>query len=199
MNCCNTLVIRPGGVGIYFFDFGNNENIFLDGLTLSGTPTITFSPDTTPPGGSDSPNFAPTLGVPSIVSPTTQPTAVGNIVVPQSGPVVPGPVVGVTISAGGSGWPNPPAKVWCTFTGGSGWGAVGIATVSQGEVVSVRMFSSGDGYTSSPTAVFHTAVISFLVTTSSIQDGFTYQLETYCNLSDGFQNVQGTGYLQVSW
>ncbi len=192
MTCCNTFTISPGGIGVYLVDFGNKEPIFLDGLTLQGNPSISFNPNTSPPGGSTSPNFAPVLGTPNIWSGTVQPNAVG-IVNPNSG------IGSVTFFAGGSGWPNKPAKVWCTFSGGGGWGAVGIATVSQGQIVSVKMNNQGDGYISNPTAVFHTACVSFLVTTSEIQDGYTYQVEAYCGLSDGIQIAQGTGYLQVSW
>lgn len=193
MSCCEVVTIRPGGIETVFFDFSQQEPIWLDGLSLTGTPTITFDPITNPDGGSTSPNFAPTLGTPSIVAPSVNPAGAGVV------NTTTGQVQSVTLTAGGTGWSPAPAVVWCTFTGGGGWGAVGVCTVSQGAVVSVRMASPGAGYTTNPTAVFHQACISVLVTTNQIQNGYTYTARAFCNLSDGVQNVQAEGQILVSW
>lgn len=63
------------------------------------------------------------------------------------------PVIKVTLTGGGTGYPVPtgvsPALV---FTGGGGSGATGTATVSAGGVITaVSLTAGGSGYTSAPT------------------------------------------------
>ena len=110
-----------------------------------------------------------------------------------------GLVTAVVPTSSGGNWPNPPATVWVTFVGGGGWGAVGIATVSENTVTSVRMVNQGRGYTSAPTAVYQSACISVLVTAPTVAAGYAYQLNCLCGLSDGIQIVQAEGNLLVSW
>lgn len=62
-----------------------------------------------------------------------------------------GAVVGVTITAGGSGYTTAPTV---GFSGGGGTGATATASISAGAVVSVTVTSGGSGYTSAPTVVF---------------------------------------------
>jgi hypothetical protein len=62
-------------------------------------------------------------------------------------------VTAVTVTAGGSGYTNPPTVV---FTGGSGSGAAGYATVSAGVITGITVTSGGSGYTSTPTVSFST-------------------------------------------
>lgn len=66
-----------------------------------------------------------------------------------------GPVVGVTITAAGSGYANGESLV---FTGGNGTGAVAtINTNAQGNVTSVSISAGGSGYTTAPTIAANTA------------------------------------------
>jgi hypothetical protein len=61
----------------------------------------------------------------------------------------------VSVTAGGTGYTNPPGVV---FTGGGGTGAIGTAAVSSGSVTSVSLTAGGSGYTSAPTISFFTGI-----------------------------------------
>lgn len=179
--------IRPGGISFYYMDLSQQESILTDGLTLTGTPSVTVDVNTEPPSAPS----LPVISNVSIVQPSSQPVAAST--------VTSGQVTAVTLTSGGAGWPSPPAYVWVTFTGGGGSGAFGVATVSEGSVISVKVPQGGNGYTSAPTPVFNSACIQFLVTTVAAQAGFTFSIEVICGLSDGLQNCQGEGKLAVTW
>lgn len=60
-------------------------------------------------------------------------------------------IVGLRVTAGGSGYSSPPAVV---FTGGAGSGAAAVAEVQNGAVVALLITDGGTGYTSAPTISF---------------------------------------------
>jgi hypothetical protein len=64
--------------------------------------------------------------------------------------VVNGFVVGATVTAGGSGYTNPPDV---SILGGGGAGATAVAVISNGVVSAITIEATGSGYTSEPSIV----------------------------------------------
>jgi hypothetical protein len=62
-----------------------------------------------------------------------------------------GAVDTVTVTNGGTGYTSAPTV---SFTGGGGTGAMGVATIANGQVTAVTITNSGTGYTSAPTVNF---------------------------------------------
>ena len=66
-----------------------------------------------------------------------------------------GAVTGVTVTAGGTGYPNSGPV---TFSGGGGSGAAGTYTAVSGVIQSVVIDTAGTGYTTPPTPAFGTGL-----------------------------------------
>ena len=64
-----------------------------------------------------------------------------------SGGIDGGPLTGISLTSGGSGYATPPAV---TIIGGGGSGATATATISAGVVTGITLTSAGTGYTSDP-------------------------------------------------
>ena len=69
-------------------------------------------------------------------------------------------VVAYTVTAGGSGYTEPPVV---TVLGGSGSGATATALVTNGVVTQINVVSPGNGYTSPPEVVISAAVVEPMV------------------------------------
>jgi Tfp pilus assembly protein PilW len=80
-----------------------------------------------------------------------------------------GQISGVTVTAGGTGYP---VSVAVTFIGGAGTAAMGTATVTGGAVTGVTVTSAGSGYyTAAPTVLFQGAGGSGASATATVTGG----------------------------
>lgn len=115
-------------------------------------------------------------------------------------------ISGITVGAGGTGYPNTTTVV---LTGGGGTGATATATVAAGVITAVNIVNPGTGYTSAPTVSFAnvgsgtgataTATISASVTSITISSpGSGYTSVPYVTISAPSSGTTATAYATIS-
>jgi FtsP/CotA-like multicopper oxidase with cupredoxin domain len=97
----------------------------------------------------------PNVGIPLVIQ---DKTFVDATTIPAQDPTwnwgtggLTGPLSGVTVTAGGTGYTTAPTV---GFTGGGGTGATATATIAGGGVTGVTITNPGTGYTTAPTVTF---------------------------------------------
>lgn len=78
-------------------------------------------------------------------------------------------IIKITVTNGGSGYPNTPGAVTASFSGGGGTGAAATVEVQSGVIVAVLITNGGSGYTSAPSVAFSAATGSSGAATTAIQ------------------------------